>query len=143
MNSYLYYVLEFDNYDGDSFNLTLDLGFDLCIHRQCRLYGADTPELRGGTDEQKKAGYLARDKVREWCNDALMDDNLFFDSENYAGKFGRPLGDMVRMSETGVKSLRQYLFDNHLAVPYEGQAKSEVAEQHAANLAVLKERGLV
>lgn len=57
-------ILEFSNYDGDSFDLTLDLGFNLVIHRKCRLEGADTPELRDKRPDYKAAAYLARDKVR-------------------------------------------------------------------------------
>ena len=47
-------ILDFDNYDGDSINLTLDLGFDLVFHISSRVEGIDTPELRGGPTSRKK-----------------------------------------------------------------------------------------
>ena len=134
----LFRIKHFENYDGDSFSLTLDLGFDLVFHQKCRIEGVDTPELRGGTDEQKKAGYLARDRAREWCADRFASPGIWFRSETYRGKFGRPLGDI---SDAGIGSLREYLINNNYGVPYHGEAKSKVAAMHAKNLAILKERG--
>ena len=136
---YRFKIVGFENYDGDSFDLTLDLGFDLILHRKCRINGVDTPELRGGTDEQKAAGRLARDKARLFVAEAMVDGGAEFVSQNYSGKFGRPLGDIVRQSD-GV-GLVSYLIGSNYGVPYFGQAKSKVAGAHAANLAALKEAG--
>ena len=46
--NYRYRIRDFENYDGDSFDLSLDLGFEIVVHKGCRLMGVDTPELRGG-----------------------------------------------------------------------------------------------
>lgn len=131
-------ILEFSNYDGDSFDLTLDLGFDLVIHRKCRLAAVDTPELRGGTDDSKAAARLARDQARGFVSDAMDTGFADFLSETYTGKFGRPLGDIV--DHTGA-SLRAWLLLKNLAVPYDGEAKSEIQALHDANIAALKARG--
>ena len=137
MRQYLYKVIDFSNYDGDSMDLSLDLGFNLTIHRKCRMFGIDTPELRGGTAISKAAGYLAKEIFADWCIKA-MEDGLYFASENYSGKFGRPLGDMLNASG---ESLREYLIKNNYGVPYHGQAKAEIQALHDANYAILKERG--
>ncbi|GAG20500.1 unnamed protein product, partial [marine sediment metagenome] len=34
--------------DGDTVDLFVDLGFNICIKDRFRLLGIDTPELRGG-----------------------------------------------------------------------------------------------
>ena len=138
MRQYIYKVIEFSNYDGDSMDLSLDLGFNLTIHRKCRMYGIDTPELRGGTPVSKAAGYLAKHVFTNWCNEQLENGGLYFASENYSGKFGRPLGDMVNAD--GV-SLRDYLIEKNYGVPYHGQAKSDIQAMHEANYAILDERG--
>lgn len=140
INPYIYPIEAFSNYDGDSFDLTLDLGFALVAHHKCRIYGIDTPELRGGTADSKAAGYLARDKAREWVHAAMDRGGAYFCSENYAGKFGRPLGDIVDMQG---RSLRRYLIANGYGVEYHGQAKAEIAAKHDENIAALKKEGLI
>jgi len=51
-------------YDGDTVTLDIDLGcFTWIASEKCRLFGIDTPELRG-SDEEKKAGRAARDYLR-------------------------------------------------------------------------------
>lgn len=39
--------------DGDTVDLTVDLGFYMSAALRFRVLGVDTPELRGGTDETK------------------------------------------------------------------------------------------
>ena len=136
---YIYRVLDFENYDGDSVNCTLDLGFDLVIHIKSRVNGIDTPELRGGTILSKKAARLAKNAVYDWLTDKMKNGQCFFESNDYRGKFGRPLGDFVDIDESGIlkSRLTKYLVDENLAVPYHGQAKSEVARAHEKNIGIL------
>jgi len=50
-------------YDGDTITVDIDLGFGIVLRNQMlRLYGVDTPELRG---EEKVLGYKVRDEVRK------------------------------------------------------------------------------
>ena len=135
-----YKIIEFRNYDGDSFDLTLDLGFNLVIHRPCRLEGADTPELRDRRPDFKAAGYLAKRRAHEWITAAMEAGGAYFLSETYTGKYGRPLGNIVDSHGAG---LRAMLLTEHLAVPYHGQAKSQVEEGHLRNLAELRQRGAI
>ena len=139
MTAYNFPILDFDNYDGDSFDLKLDLGFNLFLFRQCRLHGVDTPELRGGTDLSKAAGRLARDEARAWVQAAVENGGAVFSSRAYTGKYGRPLGDVVRVRD-GV-SLVETLIERRLGVPYHGQAKAKIADQHAENLGHLLATG--
>ena len=127
MNNYYYKITEFSNYDGDSFDLTLDLGFELVTHKKVRINGVDTPELRGGTDQSKALAKHAKMIAAQWVKHGLEQGGVFFASQNYKGKFGRPLGDIV--SHQGM-SLRIYLLQQKLAVPYHGQAKALVAKEH-------------
>ena len=138
MSEYKFKIVEFSNYDGDSFDLTLDLGFNLVTHQKCRINGVDTPELRGGTDEQKAAGRIAKEVATKWVRDAMDIGGAYFVSEGYKGKFGRPLGDIENINGG---SMRASLISMSYGVPYHGQAKREVADLHAINLQVLKDRG--
>lgn len=52
-------------YDGDTVTLDIDLGcFTWLASEKCRLFGIDTPELRGSAEE-KRAGKAARDFLRK------------------------------------------------------------------------------
>ena len=130
MQTYCYKILEFDNYDGDSFDLSIDLGFDLVAHKKVRILGIDTPELRGGDVYSKALAKVAKDKAAQWVRVNMNQGGAFFWSAQYSGKYGRPLGDIFEAD--GNYSLTEYLIAEKLAVPYEGQAKALVAEAHKA-----------
>ena len=50
--------------DGDTIDVTLDLGFDVKLHKQrCRLAGIDTPESRTRNLAEKALGLKAKDIV--------------------------------------------------------------------------------
>ena len=54
--------------DGDTIDVTLDLGFDVKLHKQrCRLAGIDTPESRTKNLAEKKLGLAAKDRLKELC----------------------------------------------------------------------------
>ena len=137
--NFIYRILDFSNYDGDSIDLTLDLGFDLVIHIKSRLLGVDTPELRGGTPQSKAAGQLAKKEVHRWIQEA-MEKGAYFVSQDYRGKFGRPLGDIVNSQG---HRLTDHLLSSSLAANYHGQNKEEIAEQHRVNLETLIMKGLI
>ena len=144
--NYIYEALDLTNYDGDSFRLTVrkkwDFGFDIHVTQEhkiaTRIKGVDTPELRDKRPDWKAAGYLARDKAREWI--ANSPGPIRFISMDKPDKYGRALGDLV----DGIgMTLSTYLIDNHLGVPYEGQNKSVIEELHETNIQILKEGGQI
>jgi len=53
--------------DGDTIDVTIDLGFDVCTRQRVRLLGIDTPESRTSDREEKKYGLLSKKKLKEWC----------------------------------------------------------------------------
>ena len=119
-------------YDGDTFKLRLDLGFALVHHVSIRLAGADTPELRGGTDATKALARLARDEAFRF---ASLAERLFFNSTVWSGKYGRPVGDIL----CDDRSLALHLIGHGLAVPYDGGSRAELFAQHEENA---RKRGL-
>ena len=133
---YKFKILDFENYDGDSFELELDLGFGITLRKKCRILGIDTPELRGGTEQSKAAGQLAKKYAYRFADSG----NVYFHSQALEGKFGRPLGDIV--TEFGAK-LSDHLLDSRLAVAYHGQAKADVQAEHDKNIKYLVEKGLI
>ena len=54
--------------DGDTIDVTLDLGFDIKLHKQrVRLAGIDTPESRTRNLAEKALGLKAKDRLIEIC----------------------------------------------------------------------------
>lgn len=88
MTEFIYNAVVFHVYDGDTIRVDIDQGFNHWMHRESiRLYGIDTPEMRGA---EKEDGKRVRDLVREWLPvgskvklETLMDKT---------GKYGRTLG---------------------------------------------------
>lgn len=52
-------------YDGDTCTAVVDLGFTASVEVKFRLYGINTPELKGGNLGEKARGAAARDRLRE------------------------------------------------------------------------------
>ena len=57
--------------DGDTIDVNIDLGFDVCTKQRVRLLGIDTPESRTRDLEEKKFGLLSKKKLKEWCLKAV------------------------------------------------------------------------
>jgi endonuclease YncB( thermonuclease family) len=49
--------------DGDTFVAVVDLGYDVMIRARIRLAGVDTPELKGGSEEERARAVEAKDFV--------------------------------------------------------------------------------
>lgn len=49
--------------DGDTFVAVVDLGYDVMTRARIRLAGVDTPELKGGSEEERAKAVEARDFV--------------------------------------------------------------------------------
>lgn len=149
-NEYFYFVESFSNYDGDSVNIivsrTWDFGFEEKVIKRSpikvRLYGVDTPELRGGTDVSKAAARLAKDFVSNWLQEVFDQNALFFESWEYKkGKFGRALGDFY--NSITEERLSHTLLTQHLAVYYFGLSKDDIQLNHESNFELLKKEGLI
>ena len=120
------------NYDGDTLRCCFDLGFGLRYWNSIRLASVDTPEIRGGTELTKAAGRLARDTVRQLVADA---DEIIFHSTVWAGKYGRPVGELYLDGQC----LSDILIEHYLGVPYSGGARNQAL--HERNAAYLLETG--
>lgn len=101
--------------DGDTIDVTLDLGFDVKLHKQrCRLSGIDTPESRTRDLAEKKLGLEAKERLKELCKEKLIIKSLG------KGKYGRILA--IPYTEDG-KDICQILIKEGHAVEYFGGKK--------------------
>ena len=104
--------------DGDTVDVTLDLGFDVKLHKQrVRLHGIDTPESRTRNLAEKKLGSAAKERLKELRVDRFKVKSLG------KGKYGRVLG--IPYTEDG-QDICQMLIDEGHAVEYFGGKKKKV-----------------
>jgi micrococcal nuclease len=125
--------------DGDTIDVAIDLGFDVCTSQRVRLLGIDTPESRTSDKEEKPFGLLSKKKLKEWCLKAVASEKDDIEMEircpeaDSRGKFGRVLAEVwVREDETWT-NVNKWMCDNGYAVPYTGQNKADVQALHMAN----------
>jgi endonuclease YncB( thermonuclease family) len=113
--------------DGDTVDIDIDLGFEIIIRdERIRLYGIDAPESRTSDPEEKIYGKLASAFVEKMLP---IGSKQLLISHDFKGKFGRILGDF----KIGELTLCNLLVSNFHAVPYYGQSKKDIAEEHLRN----------
>ena len=97
-NFYFYKAKVISVYDGDTITVDIDLGFNVTLHKQkIRLFGIDTPELRGLEREQ---GLISK----KWLEDKILGKDIILESiKDKTGKYGRILGIIYTLDETNDK----------------------------------------
>lgn len=107
--------------DGDTMDLSIDLGFDIHYASRVRLKGIDTPESRTRNLEEKKLGLAAKARVVELC--PIGSTVTLKTSKDGKGKFGRILGAIYVDGEND--SVNDMLISEGHAVEYFGGKKSK------------------
>ena len=96
--------------DGDTIDVTIDLGFDVSVKKRIRLVGINTPECRTRDLKEKALGLAAKDRVK-----AILAENPKFDLESTeVGKYGRVLGKIHITILDGTESLTQICLNEQL-----------------------------
>ena len=116
--------------DGDTIDVTIDLGFDLYKKERVRVAGVDTPEKRTRDLEEKELGIEATNWIKEKLDGAISgDDDLVIRTELVGGmgKYGRLLGWLyIGDSEL---SLNELMIDEGYAWSYDGGTKQKNFEE--------------
>jgi micrococcal nuclease len=91
---YIYRCVVTSVYDGDTCTVDIDQGFGNWKHgEKIRLYGINTPEIRGGTKESKELAKAARDRLKDLVLRNAKDKEVFIETiRDKKGKYGRYLG---------------------------------------------------
>lgn len=114
MEIYNYKAVISSVYDGDTVTADIDLGFYMIQRKvKIRLYGINTPELRGGTEETRKAGYNARDFLRE----RILNQEVVVKCWG-KGKYGRWLCEIFLQNGEELISVNETLVNKGLAERY-------------------------
>ena len=116
--------------DGDTIDVTIDLGFDLLKKERVRIAGVDTPEKRTRNLEEKALGIDATEWLKTRLNDTIKgDDELLIRTElvGGVGKYGRLLG-WLYIGESNV-SLNEQMISQGYAWEYDGGTKNKDFEE--------------
>ena len=122
---YNFRVIKIDKVlDGDTIDVSIDLGFDLYKKERVRVAGVDTPEKRTRTLEEKALGIDATNWLKKELEDVLAgDDELIVRTELHGGvgKYGRLLGWLYVGDEE--LSLNEQMITQGYAHAYDGGTK--------------------
>ena len=92
-------------YDGDTVTVDIDVGFGVWLHGQrLRLFGIDTPELRG---EEREAGLAARDWLLRQI--PLGSSVVIKTHRDAKGKYGRWLAELYHLRDDVMVNLNEAL----------------------------------
>ena len=116
--------------DGDTIDVTIDLGFDLYKKERVRIAGVDTPEKRTRDLEEKALGLDATEWMKKNLEGAIDgDDELTIRTElkGGVGKYGRLLGWLYVGDEE--ISLNELMITEGYAWEYDGGTKQKNFEE--------------
>jgi len=116
--------------DGDTIDVTIDLGFDLYKKERVRVAGIDTPEKRTRDLEEKALGIDATNYLKEKLEDTIAgDEELTIRTElkGGMGKYGRLLG-WLYIGEDSV-SINETMINEGYAWAYDGGTKQKNFEE--------------
>ena len=112
--------------DGDTIDVTIDLGFDLYKKERVRVAGVDTPEKRTRDKEEKELGIDATNWLKDKLNETIKgDEELVIRTElkGGVGKYGRLLG-WLYVGDSDI-SLNEQMITEGYAWAYDGGTKQK------------------
>ena len=112
--------------DGDTIDVTIDLGFDLYKKERVRIAGVDTREKRTRELEEKALGIDATNWLKEKLTETIKgDEEILIRTElkGGVGKYGRLLGWLYIGDAT--ISLNELMIEEGYAWEYDGGTKQK------------------
>ena len=116
--------------DGDTIDVTIDLGFDLYKKERVRIAGVDTPEKRTRDLEEKALGLDATNWMKKNLEDTIDGDeelSIRTELKGGMGKYGRLLG-WLYIGDADV-SLNEQMITEGYAWGYDGGTKKKDFEE--------------
>ena len=116
--------------DGDTIDVTIDLGFELYKKERVRVAGVDTPEKRTRDKEEKELGIDATNWLKDKLNETIKgDEELIIRTElkGGVGKYGRLLGWLYVGDEQ--VSLNEQMITEGYAWAYDAGTKQKNFEE--------------
>lgn len=109
-------------YDGDTCHIVINYRDEL-VKLKCRIYGMDTPEMRGGSKIESLYAKRAKDKLITLTENRLLWVNVL----NNDDKYGRYLTKLYLDREEKL-DISKIMIENGLAYKYDGGKKLKFEE---------------
>lgn len=106
--------------DGDTIDITIDLGFSLTTKQRVRLNGIDTPESITKDENEKKFGLEAKEFISKWFTGNTNTIKVRTEKDD---KYGRILGEFYVDGEK--ETLNEKLIRLGYAWSYDGGTKKK------------------
>ena len=116
--------------DGDTIDVTIDLGFDLYKKERVRVAGVDTPEKRTRDLEEKALGIDATNWMKQQLEEAINGESeltIRTELKGGMGKYGRLLG-WLYVGDADI-SLNEAMIIAGYAWSYDGGTKKKNFEE--------------
>ena len=106
--------------DGDTVDISVNLGFDIWHNARVRMMGIDTPESRTRNLEEKALGLASKARLKELLKGKKV---KIVCSKEGKGKFGRILADVHTIDKEGndVNVNNQLIEEGHARPYYAGK----------------------
>lgn len=98
--------------DGDTMDFEIDLGFGIIYRNRLRLFGVNTPEIKG---KERKRGLEVTEKVRE----LIEGKEVILRTHKWKGKYGRFVAHVFFQkpgSSKAYESLTEYLIKQNMGI---------------------------
>jgi len=129
MEKYIYRAKLDRVVDGDTIDAMIDVGFDIWVKKRIRYMGIDTWESRTRDLDEKKLGLQAKERNKELL-EVVSNKPGYFRLKSYGvGKYGRVLGELFIMDESGnTICINNQLINEGHAYVYDGGKKKLLKE---------------
>ena len=129
MEKYIYRAKLDRVVDGDTIDAMIDVGFDIWVKKRIRYKGIDTWESRTRDLEEKKLGLAAKARNKDLLEE-VSEKSGYFRLRSYGvGKYGRVLGELFIMDESGnTICINNQLINEGHAYVYDGGKKKLLKE---------------
>lgn len=127
-NNYEEIVKVCNVYDGDTCHVVFKK-WGMIIRVRVRMAHYDSPEIKGQTEEEKRAAAIAKEYFISLLQRSDMYAKAVFGRND---KYGRPLTTLYNISKWGIcdaKSINTYMLESGNGKPYEGGKKTEFTEE--------------
>lgn len=98
--------------DGDTIDVSIDLGFGVTINHRIRLKDIDAAETRTLDLQEKKEGLIAE----KWLEDKLAEPGEFIIKTTKEDRYGRMLGVIYKVGDP--VTINERMINENIARPY-------------------------
>jgi endonuclease YncB( thermonuclease family) len=112
-------------YDGDTITIAAKLPYEASpLYRfQIRLARIDSPEIKGKSEEEKKAAYISQKALES----LILHKRVFLENTRQE-KYGRILAEVYVMIGGKRFSANEWMLMNKFAIPYDGKTKKQFCD---------------